>query len=317
MDHLKDITPVKDGEYYIKLLRPQDVDPIELGETVYSGMYSQPIHSLMFGPVFMPKDASVINQCITDPRKRLDEHLQAARLRRTGMIIFGHYCHGGLLKPRYIGFGLYHRTEHYDRLVGYAEWRMPKHMGDMTDSRLGKKGLLYNIWATYKYLIHRLFELWTIIRFGEHPFVRNKRINALFEHRKTIYDNATVPFHPYKPEYRDNLATMSFDELKKQVYHVDDICYLEIFCVIPEYKGKGLGSILMKHCFDEIPVLETPIESRDGKNKTRGPQQLTLQATEEGRPFYMKHGWTDTHPHEYTTTDGVTIINNRMDIVRS
>lgn len=315
MSTLKDIVPVEGKEYYFKLLYPRSVDPFEIGELVFESMSHAPVHQLALG-TFRPPSQSAIRQSIVDPRKRLDAYIQAMKLKKETVQAYGTYLHAALMFPRSLAWGLYHKGNLYDEMVGYAQWRMPLYFKDEVDARLGKSGLSYNIWVWFKLIQLKFRQFWTFLRYGQYLTLHNERLLRLKAHRKTLYDENSRPFMPTRPEHRDKLAQMSFEELKDQVYHSDDVFYLGIFCVHPDYKRQGLGKALMQHCLNEIPVVKIPIASSDGKFSIEGPQQLTLLATDEGRPFYLSQGWKLTYDHQYTADDGLVVNNDRMDLVR-
>ncbi|KAA8909587.1 hypothetical protein TRICI_004422 [Trichomonascus ciferrii] len=180
------------------------------------------------------------------------------------------------------GIDIYRVLDKQGATVGVAMWRYPEYMWPQLEYDLDRTGWLF--WFKRLYVSLRM-AITHLIKFKlprrENP-VFNARLAKFSADRRSVFLSKMTDTDFYK---------IPPSEIDGTLYPEKFMLYLMVFGVLPQCRGLGYGKKLLQASLDTIP--NTKLRTR---NKLY-PQKIHLEATDDGYPLYLKHGFEPINEH--------------------
>lgn len=185
------------------------------------------------------------------------------------------------------GIDIYRVLDKQGATVGVALWRYPEYMWPQLEYDLDRTGWLFwfkRLYVSLRMAIAHLIEFKLLRK--ENP-VFNSRLSKFAARRRSVFLSKMRDAEFYK---------LPKSEIDDTLYPEKFMLYLMVFGVLPDCRGLGYGQKLLQASLDTIPNTKMRI-----KNKLY-PQKIHLEATDDGYPLYLKHGFQPINEHFDNTT---------------
>lgn len=136
-------------------------------------------------------------------------------------------------------------------------------------------------------------QIWNLVWFNWYK-LKYRVINWFADpSRKTFVEEVKKSVVDYKQLVPDQktLANMSFEELEKANYPLNEYVWIHQVFLTPEYQGQGIAKKLMVHALGNAKKGSTVFTYNN--SRAVGPLKFNLFATEEGKGLYTRMGFKE------------------------